>query len=133
MQRESTTEKLANQGPEKRRWARAQADLPITLFLQNGKCEARIRDISRAGVCFFLDRPVPLMTVLRMSLGLRVQDGIRYVNGYGAVVRCEKISKAIDHYEIALFLNEMAEADRKAIEDFVAAQNAARRPPPPAS
>ena len=67
-----------------------------------------------------------------MSLGLRVQDGIRYVNGYGAVVRCEKISKAIDHYEIALFLNEMAEADRKAIEDFVAAQNAARRPPPPA-
>lgn len=122
MQRESSTEKLENMGPEKRRWARAKADLPITLFLAGGKCEARIRDISRAGVCFFLDRPVPLMTVLRMSLGLRVKDGIRYVNGYGAVVRCEKISKAIDHYEIALFLNEMADTDRRAIEEFVASE-----------
>lgn len=122
MYRERSTEKLDNLGPEKRRWARARADLPITLFLQNGKCEARIRDISRAGVCFFLDRPVPLMTVLRMSLGLRVKDGLRYVNGYGAVVRCEKIAKAVDHWEIALFLNEMADADRRAIEEFVASE-----------
>src|SRR5262245_56404808 len=106
-------------GSERRRWTRANADLPITLFLAAGKCEARIRDLSRSGVCFFLDRPIPMMTVLQMSFALRVKDGLRQVNGYGAVVRCEKISKAIDHYEIALFLHEMAEADRRAIEEYV--------------
>ena len=119
MQRETPTEKQKNGGSERRRWERANADLPITLFLAGGKCEARIRDLSRSGVCFFLDRPIPMMTVMQMSFALRVKDGLRHVNGFGAVVRCERISKAIDHYEIALFLHEMAEADRKAIEEYV--------------
>ena len=106
-------------GPERRRWERADADLPITISLAAGQCEARVRDVSRSGVCFFLDRPIPLMTVLEMSLALRVPGGVRRVQGHGAVVRCEKISRAIEHYEIAVFLHEMAELDRAAIEEFV--------------
>lgn len=121
MPREEASKKPKD-GADRRRWTRANADLPITLFLAAGKCEARIRDLSRSGVCFFLDRPIPMMTVLQMSFALRVKDGLRHVNGYGAVVRCEKISKAIDHYEIALFLHEMAEADRRAIEEYVRAR-----------
>ena len=106
-------------GPERRRWERADADLPITISLAAGKCEARVQDVSRSGVCFFLDRPIALMTVLEMSLALRVPGGVRHVRGHGAVVRCEKISRAIEHYEIAVFLHEMAELDRAAIEEFV--------------
>ena len=106
-------------GAERRRWARSPSELPITVTTPAGTSEARVRDVSRAGVCFFLDRPIPLMTVLQMSLQLRVQDGWRRIGGYGAVVRCEKISRAIDHYEIALFLNEMADADRRCIEEYV--------------
>jgi hypothetical protein len=34
-------------------------------------------------------------------------------------VRCERISKAVDHWEVAVFLNEMSEADRRAMEDYV--------------
>jgi hypothetical protein len=60
------------------------------------------------------------MTVLRMTLDLSVPAGKRAIEGQGAVVRCERISKALDHYEIALYLNEMAEPDRRAIEDYVA-------------
>jgi hypothetical protein len=119
MQRESSTEKPSRSGPDRRRWARANADLPITLSLAAGKCEARIRDISRSGVCFFLDRPIPMMTVLQMSMPLRVKDGVRIVTGFGAVVRCERISKVLEHYEIAVFLHEMAETDRRTIEDYV--------------
>lgn len=111
-------------GRERRRWARANAELPITLFLPSGKFQARVRDVSRAGVCFFLDRPLPLMTVLQMTLALRVQGGVRHVTGCGAVVRCERISKAIDHWEIALFLHELAETDRELLEEFVRAQAA---------
>jgi hypothetical protein len=107
-------------GSERRRWARADAELPVTVNLSGGRSEARLRDISRAGVCFFLDRPIPLMTVLELSVSLPVKGGLRRVGGHGAVVRCERIAKALDHYEVAVFLHEMAEADRRTIEDFVA-------------
>jgi hypothetical protein len=107
-------------GSERRRWARSDADLPVTVSLAGGRSEARLRDISRAGVCFFLDRPIPLMTVLELSVSLPVKGGVRRIGGHGAVVRCERIAKALDHYEVAVFLHEMAEADRRTIEEFVA-------------
>ena len=107
-------------GSERRRWLRAACDMPVTLNLGGTRCEAKLRDLSRAGVCFFLDRSVPLMTVLDVSLELRLPTGMRRIRGSGAVVRCEKISKALDHYEIAIFVHEMAEVDRKAIDEFVA-------------
>ena len=107
-------------GSERRRWSRSEADLPVTLNLSGGRSEARLRDISRAGICFFLDRPIPLMTVLELSVSLPVKGGLRRVGGHGAVVRCERIAKAVEHYEVAVFLHEMAEADRRTIEDFVA-------------
>ncbi len=107
-------------GSERRRWARSGADLPVTVNLAGGRSEARLRDISRAGVCFFLDRPIPLMTVLELSVSLPVKSGVRRIGGHGAVVRCERIAKALDHYEVAVFIHEMAEADRRTIEEFVA-------------
>ncbi len=107
-------------GSERRRWLRAACDMPVSLNLGGTRCEARLRDISRAGVCFFLDRSIPLMTVLDLSLDLRLAAGLRRIRGAGAVVRCERISKALEHYEIAVFVHEMAEIDRKAVEEFVA-------------
>jgi|688.fasta_scaffold13061_13 hypothetical protein len=107
-------------GAERRRWLRVACDIPVTLNLGGSRCEAKLRDLSRAGACFFLDRPVPLMTVLELSLELKLPRGVRRIRGNGAVVRCERIAKAVDHYEIALFLHELAEIDRKAIEEFLA-------------
>jgi len=112
--------KVDPSGRERRRWSRAGAELPVTVNLAGGRSEARLRDISRAGVCFFLDRPIPLMTVLELSVSLPVQAGLRRIGGHGAVVRCEKIAKAVEHYEVAVFMHEMAEADRRTIEEFVA-------------
>lgn len=111
-------------GAERRRWARANLDLPITVTLPGGKSEARVRDVSRAGVCFFLDRPIPMMTVLEVALDLATPSGVKHIAGHGAVVRCEKIAKAIQHWEIAVFLHEMSDADRRAIEEYVGARPA---------
>ncbi len=104
---------------ERRRWPRAQADWPMRLALADGEHEARVRDVSRAGVSFFLDRPLPLMTRLRVDLELPVEGGKRFVTGTGAVVRCEKISARLDHYEIAVFLQEVADPDAQALESYV--------------
>lgn len=104
---------------ERRRWPRAQADWPMRLALEGAEHEARVRDVSRAGVSFFLDRPLPLMTRLRVDLELPVEGGKRFVTGTGAVVRCEKISARLDHYEIAVFLQELADPDAAALESYV--------------
>jgi PilZ domain-containing protein len=109
-------------GAERRRWARAQSDLPITVTLAGSVSPARVRDVSRAGVCFFLDRPIPMMTVLDVMLEVKTQAGPKHIKGHGAVVRCERISKAVDHWEVAVFLNEMSEADRRAMEEYVGTQ-----------
>ena len=111
-------------GAERRRWTRAQSDLPITVTLADGASPARVRDVSRAGVCFFLDRPIPMMTVLDVTLAVTTPAGKQEIRGHGAVVRCERIAKAVDHWEVAVFLNEMAEGDRRALEAYVGTQPA---------
>ena len=103
---------------DRRKWPRAAADWPIRLLLPEGHFEARVRDVSRAGTCFFLDRPITEMTSLRIDLELPVQEGMRFVRGEAVVVRCDKISDRLEHYEIAAFLNDMAPPDRDALESF---------------
>ena len=114
------TQKKPLSGQERRRWLRAACDMPVSLNLGGTRCEAKLRDLSRAGVCFFLDRPIPMMTVLDVTLEVSMPQGAKKrIKGHGAVVRCERISKAVDHWEVAVFLNDMAEADRRAMEEYV--------------
>ena len=107
-------------GRERRKFRRARLDLPITISLDDGDHEAKIRDVSRGGVCFFLDRPVEEMTALRVEFDLPTEHGLRRITGDGAVVRCEKISRTLEHYEIAVFVQNMAAPDRDTIEQYVA-------------
>ena len=111
---------------ERRQWRRARAEWPIKIILDDGEHEARVRDVSRGGVCFFLDRPVREMTLLRIDFSLPVEKGIRHINGTGAVVRCERISEVLDHYEIAVFIQDMAAPDRETIEEYVKRWQAGR-------
>ena len=106
-------------GAERRKHARGRADLPITVLLDDGTHEAKIRDVSRGGVCFFLDRPLAEMTALEIEFDLPMGPGIRRVRGMGAVVRCEKIARMVDHYEIAVFVHDMAAPDRETIASYV--------------
>ncbi len=106
-------------GRERRRHERAQGDWPIRLRLPDGEYEAKIRDVSRGGLCFFLDRPIEEMTLLEVAFELPRSGGQRLLRGQGAVVRCERISARLEHFEIAVFLTEMAEPDRAAIASYV--------------
>lgn len=110
----------AASGIERRQWPRAKADWPISLELPEGRYEARVRDISEAGVCFFLDRPVNLMTQLAIELDLPNGDEMLVIRGKGIVVRSEKLSERIDHYEVAVFMPDFNTEERSAIADFVA-------------
>lgn len=109
-------------GRERRRWPRAKADWPISLDLPEGRYEARVRDISESGVCFFLDRPLGLMTQLAIDLEFPSDKRPVALKGTGIVVRCETISKALEHYEIAVFMPELTDIEKGAIRMFVASR-----------
>ena len=108
-------------GADRRRWPRAISDMSIGIALDGQKHEAKLRDLSRAGVCFYLERSIPLMTVLAITLELPAEPGVRArkLRGQGAVVRCERISPSLSHWEIAVFLHDMPEADRAALDSHV--------------
>ena len=106
-------------GAERRQHLRARAEWPITIRLEDGEHEAKLRDVSRGGICFFLDRPIPEMTMLQIAFDLPVETGKRQISGVGVVVRSDKISQALDHYEIAVFMQQMADPDRETIEEYV--------------
>src|SRR5262245_53557375 len=111
-------------GAERRRHPRANCELPITLTLDGATCEGRLRDISRAGVCFYLERPIALMTALRLALDLPNGGNSgkpKKIRGQGAVVRCERISPSLSHWEIAVFLHDLPEADRALLDQHVRA------------
>ncbi len=116
-------ERSTPSGRERRAHPRAICDGSITIQLDDGAHRARLRDVSRAGICFYLDRPLREMTVLSVRIDLPGHGGSGpgRIDGRGAVVRCLPISKTLDHYEIALFLNEIGEPERERLDAFVAA------------
>jgi hypothetical protein len=109
-------------GAERRRQPRRAAEWPVTLCLPEGYFDARLRDVSSAGACFHLDRPVAEMTALALQLDLPAEDGPRRVHGTGVVVRCRRVSPVLDHYEIAVFFHQISSDDRVALEQYVASQ-----------
>jgi len=123
MSRGTSSETQPPTGSERRRHPRVALDCPVTIALADGEFEARLRDLSTAGVCFFLDRRIPEMTVLRMVLPLPEPNGsVTTVRGSGVVVRCQPLSPHVDHYEIAIFLNEVEDEDRERLERYVHAR-----------
>jgi hypothetical protein len=114
-------------GAERRAHPRAPADWTVELALAGGTRRARLRDVSRAGLSFHTEAPIPMMTVLALALDLPTPEGRRRISGSGAVVRCQRISQALEHYEVAVFLHDMAESDRLALEAHVHGTLASRR------
>lgn len=106
---------------ERRRHPRVAVDWPLTISLPDGSHEARLRDVSRAGICFFLDRRIPEMTVLELDFRLPGPGPERRVVGSGVVVRCQPLSRHVDHYEVAVFLNDLSDDNRQRLQAFVAA------------
>jgi hypothetical protein len=95
---------------EKERRAHPRANAPeLPLTLVGSDQVLRVRDISQSGVAFYSEAPVPLMTRVQFQIALPDPKGgeEHYVAGEGAVVRCERLSPALGHYEIAVFFQHL--------------------------
>ncbi len=124
----------ASRPSDRRLHPRARADWTAEIALADGSlARARVRDVSRSGVCFFVERALPLMSVLSIALRLPEPHKAALARGSsasaardqglvrarGAVVRCEKISPALEHFEVAVFLHEISDGDRERLARFV--------------
>ncbi|MEO0651050.1 MAG: PilZ domain-containing protein [Planctomycetota bacterium] len=112
-------------GREQRKHPRARAEWSARIAVEGGFTEVQLRDVSAAGVCFFSDQPIPELTLLGLHLDVpEPNGGQRAVDARGAVVRCEPISPHLEHYEVAVFLNDIASEDRQALADYVRRRDA---------
>lgn len=104
------------QGRERRRHPRHQvSDLPLSL---EGGQALRVRDLSRSGVCVFAEEPLRMMTHVRFRFDLGKDAG--EVTGEGVVVRCERLSPALGHFEVAIFFQQLDAGAEPRLERFLA-------------
>ena len=108
-------------GPERRQHPRVRADRPATISVAGTAREVRLRDLSAAGLCFFSEEPFREMTLLQVRLDLPEQAPL---SAAGAVVRCQRISRHLEHYEVAVFLHGLGDSERRRLQAFVAEQGA---------
>jgi hypothetical protein len=105
-------------GQERRKHPRkAVSDLPIIV---DGDTPLRVRDLSQSGACFFSDTPLRMMTHVKFSFEFEdiAGDTIKLA-GEGVVVRCERISPTIGHYEVAIFFQSLNEGGSTAIRQYL--------------
>lgn len=103
---------------ERRRHPRyAVEDLPV--LVGGEESELRVRDLSCSGACFFSETPIRVMTHVRFRFALPGEAQGRSIGGEGVVVRCERISPAVGHYEVALFFQDLPADERKLLESYL--------------
>jgi hypothetical protein len=68
------------------------------------------------------------MTRVLFTLEIPQTDGdAAFVEGQGVVVRCERLSSSLGHYEVAIFFNDLSAEARSSILAFVQTQMEAGR------
>ncbi|MCH2101979.1 MAG: PilZ domain-containing protein [Planctomycetes bacterium] len=97
----------------------AVPDLPLKLA--GSGSPLRVREISQSGVAFFADSPVAMMTRVKFEIELPTEgDDSPQVSGEGAVVRCERLSPTLGHYEVAVFFQHLNGNSLRDLKDYLA-------------
>jgi hypothetical protein len=105
-------------GQERRKHPRkAVKDLPISV---DGDTPLRVRDLSQSGACFFSETPLRMMTHVKFAFEFEDSSGETIgISGEGVVVRCERISPTLGHYEVAIFFQSLDEGGSIAIRQYL--------------
>ena len=112
----------SHKGKERRRHPRVSGkNLPLKLLGRGGEAY-RIRDVSSAGVAFYSEEPVPVMTRVGFAIEFPASGGpgeARHASGEGVVVRCERLSRTLSHYEVAVFFGDLEDDAARLIQRYV--------------
>lgn len=107
---------------ERRRHPRLENNVPVKICQEDGDIVTETRNISRAGVYCRVQKPLGLMTKLKIHLLLPSQKNAKIttkkVSCQGVVVRTEPI-KGEDAYYAAIFFNEISPKEAEYISEYV--------------
>ena len=102
---------------ERRAHPRAQADFPLKLGA-DGKLPARLKNISRSGLCCVVPEPLPELALAEAVVELPDrEDRAKTFHLQGAVVRC--VPEKEGGYEVALFFQFPPEEAQELISRYV--------------
>ncbi|HEX9781023.1 MAG TPA: PilZ domain-containing protein [bacterium] len=116
--------------PERRRAPRIDERVPLALAGEDAEFQTQTRNLSASGVYCRLNRFIPPMAKLAVTLSIPDGAKARTVTCTGVVVRVEPspTPDGRDQYEIAIFFSEITDRDRTAISRFVQ-QRLTQQPP----
>ena len=108
---------------ERRKNPRIQAEFPLRLG-PDGSTPARLKNISRSGLCCVVPAPLPEMSLVQAAVEVPAKGGgHRKIRLEGAVVRCRP--EPAGGFEIALFFQYPPPEVVEVITRYVAARLAA--------
>ena len=104
---------------DRRRAIRIEENLPFHIGHDQYEVEVRTVNISKSGVLCLTDKPIPLMT--KLKIGLQLPGSARKASGFhaqGVVVRREP-DPASDKFYIGIFFSDIAPKDLQLLEDYI--------------
>ncbi|MFH1623971.1 MAG: PilZ domain-containing protein [Pseudomonadota bacterium] len=112
-------------GRERRRQPRQDKRVQFKLGTEDFDIATETLNLSSIGAYCQVNKPIPVMTSLKMLLALPYGDKegeCEYVECRGVVVRVEKVvpqSAGSDAYDIAIYFNDIDESVKKKIWHFL--------------
>jgi len=107
---------------ERRKHPRLENNVPIKICQEDGDIVTESRNISRAGVYCRVQKPLGVMTKLKIHLLLPSQKNgkitTKKVSCQGVVVRTEPI-KGEDAFYAAIFFNDISPKEAEYISEYV--------------
>jgi len=113
-------QKLENFPSERRRYPRIETSIQMNLKADKRNVRAETIDLSRSGVCCLVNRPIEMMTSLKIVLMLPDEgdpDDVMYVECEGIVVRNEKTENG---HHLSIFFNEIESSELGKLAAYIA-------------
>ena len=111
-----------NQDIEKRQYPRVKSDLSLKLALEGANVITKAENISASGAYCKVDKPIPLMSRIKIILLLpSANKKSKKIDTTGVVVREHPVivSGKILHYDVAIFFDSLSIRDKELIADHI--------------
>ncbi len=109
--------------PERRKDHRLDNSIPLKLCQEDGDIVTETENISRSGAYCRVSRYIEPMTKIKTQLLLPItrngKQATKRISCSGVVVRIEEISNPKDHYNVAIFFNDISVKDSELIADYI--------------
>ncbi len=106
---------------EQRRYPRIDKKVRFNLRSDEFTVDAESINLSSNGVNCMVDKPIQLMTSLKIVMTLAYEGNLEdvvFVEGNGVVVRVEE-TEVSNEFKIAIYFNEIEENEQRKLTDFI--------------